>query len=177
MIKRRRMLALILVAVMALSLMACGGSTGASTSAGAGGTTETAAVAEDGETPLVVGYSPLTAYDQDVQALTQLPLLTSDRMGAIIYKGIEGETIPYNGTDYTYYGPADLEVTENADGTVFYDFTLRDDLRMESPSRSTTLSSLCMYSAIPLMTDPLHFSPSLSRVWKSTAPVWRHSLT
>ena len=138
MIKRRRMLALILVAVMALSLMACGGSTGASTSAGAGGTTETAAVAEDGETPLVVGYSPFnskfspffseTAYDQDVQALTQLPLLTSDRMGAIIYKGIEGETIPYNGTDYTYYGPADLEVTENADGTVFYDFTLRDDL-------------------------------------------------
>ena len=138
MIKRRRMLALILVAVMALSLMACGGSTGASTSAGAGGTTETAAVAEDGETPLVVGYSPFnskfspffseTAYDQDVQALTQLPLLTSDRMGAILYKGIEGETIPYNGTDYTYYGPADLEVTENADGTVFYDFTLRDDL-------------------------------------------------
>ena len=138
MIQRRRMLSLILVAVMALSLMACGGSTGASTSAGAGGTTETAAVAEDGETPLVVGYSPFnskfspffseTAYDQDVQALTQLPLLTSDRMGAIVYKGIEGETIPYNGTDYTYYGPADLEVTENADGTVFYDFTLRDDL-------------------------------------------------
>ena len=140
MIKRRRMLALILVAVMALSLMACGGSTGASTSAGAGDTAsaETAAVAENGETPLVVGYSPFnskfspffseTAYDQDVQALTQLPLLTSDRMGAIVYKGIEGETIPYNGTDYTYYGPADLEVTENADGTVFYDFTLRDDL-------------------------------------------------
>ena len=140
MIKRRRMLSLILVAVMALSLMACGGSTGASTSAGAGDTAsaETAAVAENGETPLVVGYSPFnskfspffseTAYDQDVQALTQLPLLTSDRMGAIVYKGIEGETIPYNGTDYTYYGPADLEVTENADGTVFYDFTLRDDL-------------------------------------------------
>ena len=144
MIKRRRMLSLILASVMALSLMACGGSTGASTSAGAGDTAsaetaaETATEAESGETPLVVGYSPFnskfspffseTAYDQDVQALTQLPLLTSDRMGAIIYKGIEGETIPYNGTDYTYYGPADLEVTENQDGTVFYDFTLRDDL-------------------------------------------------
>ena len=144
MIKRRRMLSLILASVMALSLMACGGSTGASTSAGAGDTAsaetaaETATEAESGETPLVVGYSPFnskfspffseTAYDQDVQALTQLPLLTSDRMGAIVYKGIEGETIPYNGTDYTYYGPADLEVTENQDGTVFYDFTLRDDL-------------------------------------------------
>ena len=92
----------------------------------------------DPNTPLVVGYSPFnskfspffseTAYDQDVWAMTQLGLLTSDRTGAIITKGIEGETIAYNGTDYTYYGPADLEITENDDGTVFYDFTLRDDL-------------------------------------------------
>ena len=90
------------------------------------------------DTPLVVGYSPFnskfspffatTAYDQDAQQLTQLALLTSDRTGAIIMNGIEGETIPYNGTDYTYYGPADCVITENEDGTVFYDFTLREDL-------------------------------------------------
>ena len=96
------------------------------------------AAAENGETPLVVGYSPFnskfspffseTAYDQDVWTLTSVNLLNSDRMGAIIYKGIEGETIEYNGTDYTYYGPADCEVTENEDGTVYYDFTMRDDL-------------------------------------------------
>lgn len=60
--------------------------------------------------------------------MTQLSLLSSDRQGAIIYKGIEGETINYNGTDYTYYGPADLVLTTNDDGTVFYDFTLRDDI-------------------------------------------------
>ncbi len=94
--------------------------------------------AEWNDTPLVVGYSPFnskfspffseTAYDQDVYAMTQLGLLTSDRTGAIIYKGIDGETVPYNGTDYTYYGPANLVVTENDDGTVYYDFTLRDDL-------------------------------------------------
>ena len=46
----------------------------------------------------------------------------------MIYNGIEGETINYNGTDYTYYGPANLVVTENEDGTVYYDFTLREDL-------------------------------------------------
>ena len=89
-------------------------------------------------TPLVVGYSPFsekfspffseTAYDQDAWAMTQISLLNSDRVGAIVLKGIEGETRPYNGTDYTYYGPADLTITENADGTVFYDFVLRDDL-------------------------------------------------
>ncbi len=93
---------------------------------------------EGGDTPLVVGYSPFsskfspffeeTAYDRDAEAITQIPLLSSDRTGAIIYKGIEGETINYNGTDYTYYGPADCEVTENEDGTVYYDFTLRDDI-------------------------------------------------
>ena len=121
----KRTLALLLALVMSLSLLAgCGN--------GGGGST-------DDTTPLVVGYAPFsskfspffseTAYDQDVWVMTQLGLLTSDRTGAIIYKGIEGETIDYNGTDYTYYGPADLEVTENADGTVYYDFTLRDDLK------------------------------------------------
>ena len=50
-------------------------------------------------------------------------------MGQVIQKGIEGETINYNGTDYTYTGPADLTITENADGTVYYDITMRDDLK------------------------------------------------
>lgn len=90
------------------------------------------------DTPLVVGYSPFsskfspffseTAYDQDVYAMTQISLLTSDRTGAIILNGIEGETIEYNGTPYTYYGPANLTITENDDGTVYYDFVLRDDI-------------------------------------------------
>ena len=123
----KRTLALLLALVMSLSLLAgCGNQDNTS-----GATT--------GETPLVVGYSPFsskfspffseTAYDQDVWVMTQLGLLTSDRTGAIIYKGIEGETVNYNGTDYTYYGPADLEVVENADGTVDYNFTLREDLK------------------------------------------------
>ncbi|MBQ7160783.1 MAG: hypothetical protein IJR90_03655 [Clostridia bacterium] len=72
-------------------------------------------------TPLVVGYSPFsnkfspffseTAYDQDVWSMTALGLLTSDRQGAMIMKGIEGVTKAYNGTDYTYYGPADCTIT------------------------------------------------------------------
>ncbi len=92
----------------------------------------------DPNTPLVVGYSPFsskfspffseTAYDQDAYTMTQISLLSSDRTGAIILKGIEGETIEYNGTPYTYYGPADLTITENDDGTVYYDFVLRDDI-------------------------------------------------
>ena len=97
----------------------------------------TSAFAAD-DTPLVVGYSPFnskfspffatTAYDQDAQQITQLQLLPSDRTGSVILNGIEGETVAYNGTDYTYYGPADCVITENEDGTVFYDFKLREDL-------------------------------------------------
>ena len=125
----KRTLALLLALVMSLSLLA-----GCGTQGNTSGGTMT-----DDTTPLVVGYSAFsskfspffseTAYDQDAYAMTQLGLLTSDRTGAIVLKGIEGETINYNGTDYTYHGPADLEITQNDDGTVYYDFTLRDDLK------------------------------------------------
>ncbi|MCH5197771.1 MAG: ABC transporter substrate-binding protein [Oscillospiraceae bacterium] len=98
--------------------------------------------------PLVVGYSNFnekfspffseTAYDQDVYAMTALALLNSDRTGAVIQKGIEGETIAYNGTDYTYYGPADLTITEDeATGYINYDFKLRDDITFSDGEKIT----------------------------------------
>ena len=96
------------------------------------------ATAEAGEKTLVASdnhyegkFSPFfvqSAEDQHIVDLTQIGLVNTDRVGALVEKGIEGETRSYNGTDYTYNGPADMEVTENEDGTVYYDFTLRDDL-------------------------------------------------
>ena len=118
----KKILAVLLAAVMVFSLAACGSSS-----------------KQEDDTPLVVGYSAFnekfspffaeTAYDQDVASMTQAGLLTSDRTGAVILKGIEGETVAYNGTDYTYYGPADCEIVENADGTVDYNFTLKEGLK------------------------------------------------
>jgi len=134
----KKLLALLLALAMVFCLCACGTAT-VSTSQDGSDDASAEAGSASGETPLVVGYSSFsskfspyfaeTAYDQDVASMTQISLLNSDRLGAIVYKGIDGETIEYNGTDYTYYGPADLEVTENDDGTVYYDFTLRDDLK------------------------------------------------
>ena len=75
-------------------------------------------------------FSPFfatTAYDMEVVDLTQALALAADRGGAVIYNGIEGETINYNGTDYTYYGMGDVKVTQNDDGTVDYEIHIRDD--------------------------------------------------
>lgn len=77
-------------------------------------------------------FSPFFAAsveDINIMNMTQISLLGTDRVGAIVENGIEGETRSYNGTDYTYTGVADLKVTENDDGTVYYDFTMRDDLK------------------------------------------------
>jgi len=68
------------------------------------------------------------AYEADVLNLVNQTLLGTDREGAVVLRGIEGETRPYNGTDYTYTGIADCAITENPDGTVYYDFTLRRDI-------------------------------------------------
>ena len=90
---------------------------------------------------LVIGYtefnekfSPFfseSGYDSDVaNVFTGQPLMVTDRVGGIVYKGIEGETIAYNGADYLYKGIADLSVTrdEAADTTV-YTAKLRDDIK------------------------------------------------
>ena len=131
----KRALALILSLVMCLGLLAgCGDkNTGDQT--------------KDETTPLVVGYAPFnekfspffseTEYDQDVWVMTSLGLLNSDRQGQIIMNGIEGETYSYNGTDYTYYGPADCEIVENADGTVDYNFKLREDITFSDGEKMT----------------------------------------
>ena len=139
----KRFLAMLLAVVMVFALAACGQqSAPAATEAAPAAASNEAPAAEapaaEANDTLVVGYDPFnskfspffseTAYDQDVYAMTQIGLLTLDRAAGVVLNGIEGETIEYNGTPYTYYGPADLTITQNDDGTVYYDFVLRDDI-------------------------------------------------
>ena len=142
----KKFIALALAIVMALTVFAACAKKPANT--GDESTSGTAPVDTKDDKPLVVGYSNFnakfspffseTAYDQDVWSMTSISLLTSDRTGAVIQNGIEGETVPYNGTDYTYYGPADLKITEDeASGNIFYDFKLRDDLTFSDGEKVT----------------------------------------
>jgi peptide/nickel transport system substrate-binding protein len=114
--------------------------TAAPTTTKATTTTEATTTRFRQDTPLVVGYaafsekfSPFfadTGYDNDVASMTAVGLLTTDRTGAIVYNAIEGETIPYGGTNYVYKGIANVEVDYNeaTDKTV-YTWTIRDDVR------------------------------------------------
>ena len=100
----------------------------------------TAVAEETAETPLVVAISALsqkfspffadTGYDQDVVELTQLSMMTTDRVGGIIYNAIEGETVNYNGTDYLYTGPANISVVyDEASDVTTYTAKIREDLK------------------------------------------------
>ena len=76
-------------------------------------------------------FSPFfytTAYDGDAVQMVVTGILASDRGGAVINNGIEGTTVSYNGTDYTYYGMANVDVVQNDDGTVDYNIVMRDDI-------------------------------------------------
>ncbi len=163
---RKKLLSMLLVAVMAVSTVACGGNettTTESTPAVSTESTVTSEPAKDEETPLVVGYAPFsskfspffaeTAYDQDAQEMTQLFLIGNDRQGAMIYNGIEGETHNYNGTDYTYYGPANIVVTENPDGTVYYDIELRKDIKF---SDGEALTADDVIFSMYVLSDPTY---------------------
>ena len=138
----KQVLALAMAVAMAAGLLAgCGSSASSSAESVASGEATSEAAATDtgssdgtlvlADTGFEGKFSPFFAAssaDQHVIDLTNIALLGAARKGEMILKGIEGETREYNGTDYTYYGPADCEVTENADGTVTYAINMRDDL-------------------------------------------------
>ena len=144
--KRNKLVAVLLAGTMVAGLLTgCGSSadttdTTPATEAATEGATEAATeTASNSDTPLVIAhddvsekFSPFfgeSVPDEDVWLLTTVSLLDIDRQGEIVYNGIEGETRSYNGTDYTYTGISDCVVTENEDGTVDYDFTIRDDVK------------------------------------------------
>ncbi len=166
--KTTKLLALLLALVMVVSMFAACGNKQPDETKPNGDNTTTAPNTnntpdKDEEKTLVIGtqnfdgkFSPFfytNAYENDVLSLVNVGLLGSDREGAVVLKGIEGEVRPYNGTDYTYDGIADCVVTENADGTVYYDVTLREGVQF---SDGTTMDIDDVIFSLYVMLDPTY---------------------
>lgn len=137
---KKKTIACLLVGAMVTAMLAGCGS-------GDSGKKEDTAKKDGKNTPLVVAiddmsekFSPFFAAsvpDQNIVDVTQIGLIYNDRAGEFILDGVDGYTAEYNGTEYTYYTPANLEITENEDGTVYYDFTLKDDLKFSDGEEVT----------------------------------------
>ncbi|MBQ6550657.1 MAG: ABC transporter substrate-binding protein [Lachnospiraceae bacterium] len=110
-------------------------------------TVEEEAAAEEGAGKLVYAtstfgqkFSPFfytTVYDAEVVSMVTGSLLASDRGGAIVEHGIEGEDREYNGTVYHYDGMGDVEVVQNDDGTVDYFLTMREGVKFSDGVEAT----------------------------------------
>lgn len=101
-------------------------------------------------------FSPffaLSAGDQDVVDMFTIGAMGLDRVSNPVLQGIAGETRPYNGTDYTYKTTSDVKITENADGTVSYDLTIRDDMKF-SDGKPVTIDDLIFSMYVVL--DPTY---------------------
>ena len=155
---KKRCLSLLLTGLLLAGASGCGSST-------VQGTGKTNGTDESAQSVIEVGldgqefqgsFSPFFAEyigDQAATELTQLRLLTSDRSGLPVLNGIDGETRAYNNTDYTYYGPANLNMEEQPDGSVYYDITLRDNLKF-SDGESVTVDDLIF--SLYVLCDPAY---------------------
>ena len=138
-VTRRRMLGLSAATMGALALAACNNGGGEANNGGEAASDHAGTLVAS-TNGLEGKFCPLftaSAADQDVVSFNNITLLATDRMAEPIYNGIEGETKEYNGTEYTYTGPANIEMVENADGTVNYNVQLRDDLKFHDGSNMT----------------------------------------
>ena len=163
----KKLLALLLAFAMCLGLLSgCGNKTAeeSSTPAPSDSQPETSQPVAATNDTLVVSceqglegkFSPffaLSAGDQDVVDMFTIGSMGLDRVSNPILKGIAGETRAYNGIDYTYNTTSDIVVTENADNTVTYDLTIRDDM-VFSDGKPVTIDDLIFSMYVVL--DPTY---------------------
>lgn len=138
-VTRRNLLRGAAAAASVAALAACSSDTEETTEETSEETTEAGTLVMS-ESGLEGKFCPLfasSAADVEITELNNVVLLTVDRMAEPIYDGIDGETKEYNGTDYTYTGPANVSMEENSDGTVTYTVQIRDDITFHDGTAMT----------------------------------------
>lgn len=155
--KRSKVLAALLALIMCLGVFtACQPKTTTPEPTEAAATTAPTEAAEVSTVPLVVAegefsekFSPFfadTVYDVNAMEMTQIAMLTTDRLGGIVYNAIEGETIPYNGTDYTYTGPCDVNVSyDEATDVTTYTIKLKEGVLFSDGVEATADDMIFTY--------------------------------
>ena len=139
----KRMLACLLAAVVSASALAScnSGNTTSSSSAESGSSSQaesSSSTDSDTGVPLVVAYDTFNqkfnpfyytvAYDGDVASVCVDSLLSNDRSGEMVLKGVEGETRKYNGTEYSDDRLAHCTI-DQGDDTTTYTFKLREGVK------------------------------------------------
>lgn len=131
----------------------------------------TATAGQNRETVIAVtelsgNYNPFyarTAGDLKAVNLTQAGMMTTDREGRVIHKGISGETVSYKGREYTYYGTGDLqEEYEPAEDITTYTFRLRNDLHF-ADGKTVTADDIIFNYYVYL--DPSYKGPNLMNIY------------
>ncbi len=131
----KKTLALILALIMCVSLFtACGNG---SNNDQPDSTTKTLVVGTQNFDGKFSPFFYTNDYENQVMSMVFDALLGTDREGAVVLKGIEGDVRPYNGTDYTYTGIADCDIVENADGTVDYNITMKEGVKFSDGTEMT----------------------------------------
>ena len=131
----KKTLALILSLIMCVSLFtACGNG---NNNGQQDSTTKTLVVGTQNFDGKFSPFFYTNDYENQVMSMVFDALLGTDREGAVVLKGIEGDVRPYNGTDYTYTGIADCDIVENADGTVDYNITMKEGVKFSDGTEMT----------------------------------------
>lgn len=160
----KKTLALFLTATMIVSsLTACGSKKAATESTAAANDKEVAAESSE-DVPLVVGisnfsekFSPFfhsSEVDKEAEIITQTTIGTYDRSGSLVPNAKDGETIPYNGTDYTYKGLSNISINhDKASDITTYDIKIRDDVKF---SDGVPLTADDIIFTLYVLSDPAY---------------------
>ncbi|MDO4633514.1 MAG: ABC transporter substrate-binding protein [Eubacteriales bacterium] len=135
--RRNQITAILLAGTMVAGLFGSCVSAENSDAEAASGAGAPLVVAEDEFSEKFSPFFVQSVPDQRLTDFTQVALIGNDRAGEIIMNGIEGEDKEYNGTVYHYDGMADTTIEENEDGSVSYDFKLREDVNFSDGEKLT----------------------------------------
>ena len=102
-------------------------------------------------------YYAMSVADANVMEMTQINMLTTDRLGGIVYDAIDGTTVPYNGTDYTYTGPCNISVDyDEAKDIATYTIGLKPGVRFSDGVEATADDIIFTYY---VYADPSYVGP------------------